>query len=386
MTKATQLLEKAILSVHKPTPSHNSIFVALSGGVDSSVSSLILREAGWRVNPVLMRCWEHQQDDVTPNCFDTELRAAEATVQNLKLQPLQVFDFVKHYWTDVFDAVFLHGVRNGFMPNADLACNRYVKFGAFPARVAQLAGPNTFYATGHYARIEHSQQGPKLLAARDHTKDQSYFLASVRQDALTRAVLPVGDLLKTEVKTIAAAAHLPAANAKSSRGICFVGKRRMEDFIEQYLPGDHSGNFIVYGTEQVLGEVKCGYAFTIGQRARIKSLAEAMYVVGKRGRDVLVAPRSHHLLRSNSVLCEKADWIRGEPDRIARGHEVEIAFKACSTMPKRKGRIKRQVDGWFLKFEHERQIVAPGQAIVLYEGQECLGALWHGNGTARAVS
>ncbi|CAN8067120.1 unnamed protein product [Agarophyton chilense] len=343
---------------------------------DSSVSAMILQEAGWRVKPVLMRCWDSEEDEGSTNCFDRELRAAELTVEKLGLEPLHVYDFVKEYWTDVFENVFLRGIRHGFVPNADLACNRWVKFGAFPERVAQVGGENAPIATGHYAMVQHTEKGTRLLAARDEVKDQSYFLGSVHESALRRVILPVGDLLKTEVVSIAADLRLAAAEAKSSRGICFVGKRSMSEFIEQYVELNEGGKFVDIDSCEVLGDVRNGWALTVGQRARIGGLAEARFVVGRRGRDIVVAPHEHEALRSRGVWCNKADWIGKEPQSITNGGEQEVCFKACSTMRMGRAWVKRENGGWSVRFDRERRKVGRGQAVVVYNGRECLGALW----------
>ncbi|KAI0564725.1 tRNA methyl transferase [Gracilaria domingensis] len=376
MRAVSELIKHGLGTVSKPPRKRSSIYLALSGGVDSSVSALILREAGWRVKPVLMRCWDSGQDEGSTNCFEEELRAAELTVEKLRLEPLQVFDFVKEYWTDVFENVFLGGIRRGFIPNADLACNRWVKFGAFPERVAELSHEDTPIATGHYAMVQHTSTGSRLLAARDEVKDQSYFLASVQEKALRRVVLPVGDLLKTEVVSIASDAQLPAAEAKSSRGICFVGKRSMGEFIEQYVDLNDEGRFVDVDSGDVLGDVTNGYALTVGQRARIAGLAKARFVVGRRGKDIIVASHEHECLRSTGVWCGTADWIGNEPECIADGDEKQVSFKACSTMRMGKAWVKRECGGWSVRFDEERRKIGRGQAVVVYDGRECLGALW----------
>ncbi|PXF46345.1 tRNA-specific 2-thiouridylase MnmA [Gracilariopsis chorda] len=376
MRSATELINRALRSVAEPTQKGSPIYLALSGGVDSSVSALILREAGWCVNPILMRCWDDQQDEGSNNCFDTELRAAERTVATLKVEPLKVFDFVKEYWTDVFENVFLRGIKSGFIPNADLACNRWVKFGAFPERVTELGGHNARMATGHYAKVRHTPEGVRLYAARDIQKDQSYFLASVQGDSLKRVTLPVGDLLKSEVISIASAVNLPSATAKSSRGICFVGKRSMAEFLAQYVVMEPGGKFVSLTSGEVLGEVKNGHAFTVGQRAKIGGLAQAMFVVRKQGKDIIVAPQGHKSLRCQSVWCDRADWVRAEPWSLAAGRETKLSFKGCSTMAMQEASVRRKDGGWVVSFEKEGKRIARGQAIVLYDGDECLGALW----------
>lgn len=332
------------------------------------------------MNPLLMRCWNDASDNTQPSssCFEAELRAAEDTVRQLKLQDeVTVIDLVKEYWNEVFEDVFLSGVRSGFMPNADLACNRRVKFGAFPERVKEMFGEGGLLATGHYARVRKadSGNGALLLAARDARKDQSYFLASVRGKDLCNVVFPVGELTKDEVREIGGYAGLQALSRKSSKGICFIGKRSMRDFLEEYVEGEH-GQFVDVDTGGVLGDLDgANSAYTIGQRARLGGLAEAVYVVGRRGRDVLVARGGHEKLFSDRVLCATVNWVNGEPPGLAEG--LGVSFKGCSTMP-RKGATVRSAgpEGVEVTFDERTRRIARGQAVVLYDGDVCLGAAW----------
>lgn len=375
--RAKTLIDRAVSQISPPlSAAESSVTLALSGGVDSSVAGLLLRERGWKVQPVLFRCWDDSDDEKEgSSCFEAELRAAEQSVKALDIAPLQVYNFVREYWTEVFDGVFLSGLQNGSTPNPDLACNRAVKFGAFPERLA--AEGKRRFATGHYARVRDRNGLPELLAAKDARKDQSYFLASVRGSRLKHAMFPVGALLKSEVRTIAQEAGLAAAHARSSRGICFVGKRRMAPFLERYLAGG-AGNFVDVDSGMVVGALdRPAHAFTTGQRARIGGRAQALYVVGKRGCDVIVARGcSHQRLFTEEIVCARVDWISGvEADGVDEG--VWLECKTCSTADRMTCLVIARGDGRVdIRFNQRVRRVAAGQAVVLYDGDVCLGAAW----------
>lgn len=381
-TCARSLLARALRGVEAPLSSDAStIHLALSGGVDSSVAGFLLKEKGWSVNPVLMRCWDDDtsEQNITP-CYETELRAANAATRALRLSTLEVFDFVEEYWTDVFDSVFLAGLRSGQTPNPDLACNRAVKFGAFPARLRKRAETSSTprFATGHYARLRHEGDRATLLAAVDERKDQTYFLSSVPGNAFAAASFPVGGLLKEEVRVLADYAGLPAAEARSSRGICFVGKRRMGPFLERYLDG-RGGRFVDADSGAPVADLPHpAHVYTAGQRAKVGGLSgKPLYVVGRDRDDVVVVPgRDNPRLFVQEQVCDSVDWVAGEVPKDLTEGEVRLEYKANSTARRKWCKAERIGDGVKIRFEEEQRIVVPGQALVLYEGAVCLGAAW----------
>jgi tRNA (5-methylaminomethyl-2-thiouridylate)-methyltransferase len=385
-----RLVSRAVSAVASPSAATgNVVHLALSGGVDSSVAGFLLRERGWDVRPVLLRCWADADDD-SGGCFAREERLASKSVFALKLKRnLAVFDFVSEYWTDVFDGVLLSGLAAGTTPNQDLACNAAIKFGAFPERLAAEAGGVTPpFATGHYARLETSGDAaapskPRLLRAVDPVKDQSYFLASVPGSALQTAMFPIGGLYKTEVREIAAHAGLPSATEKSSRGICFVGKRGMADFTARYLTSkprergsNGTGSFLTrsHGSDDEFDAVaklrQPAHLYTLGQRARIGGVRDALYVVGRRGADVVVSPTR---LAASFVECDIPSWISGEVP--SESQRTRLEYKACSTedtdlcdlVVHDSGRVR-------INFGTRRDAIAPGQAVVLFRGEQVLGA------------
>jgi tRNA (5-methylaminomethyl-2-thiouridylate)-methyltransferase len=361
--------------------------LALSGGVDSSVAGFLLRERGWDVRPVLMRCWADADDAETgTSCFTKELRAAESAVKALGLERrLSVFDFVSEYWTEVFQNVLLAGLEAGDTPNQDLACNAFIKFGSFPRRLAEESStvePPPF-ATGHYARIDHglAEGRARLLRAVDPVKDQTYFLASVPSDALRHAMFPVGVLLKKDVREIAAHVGLPAAQQKSSRGICFVGKRNKAAFLERYMVEHRlsencgQGSFVLVETaEQIAPLAMPAYAYTIGQRARIGGQSQPFYVVGRRGNDILVAGSK---LVVEHAICDKPVWLSGAaPAELERSFStMRLQFKSCSSGIPNWCKLSLRSDGRLqVRFEVSEPASAPGQALVFYKGEEVLGS------------
>lgn len=384
-----KLISKTVAALKAPsTESGKVVHLALSGGVDSSVAGFLLRERGWDVRPVLMRCWSDGDDGAEAPCFERELQAAESATKSLRLKrPLSVFDFVPEYWNDVFNGVLLSGLAAGITPNQDLACNKFIKFGAFPQRLAQECGSHMPppFATGHYARLEKSRAlgncTEKLLRATDEVKDQTYFLASVPGAAFRNAIFPIGSLHKSDVRRIAVHAGLPAANDRSSRGICFVGKRTMSDFISRYLgeelckTGDREdeapdGSFVLRG-KPIAPLTKPALLYTIGERARVGGAPGRLYVVGREGSSILL---SASLPVTRRLTCRVPHWVSGVgPEGLKEGRELE--YKGCSSAKLASCRAILQDDGLLgIAFSSCRPAVAPGQIVVLYDGENVLGS------------
>lgn len=377
MSSSTRALFNRALSLLPSPGSNPHVHLALSGGVDSSVSGLLLRERGYVVHPVLLRCWDDGQTDTGSSCFSTEFRAAESAVKALKLkQPLRNVDLVSVYWTRVFEGELLSGLRAGRNPNADLACNRHIKFGALPSVLRDLTGGPVRLATGHYSRIDTSPHGQtRLLAGVDPIKDQSYFLASVNSAALDNILMPVGALRKTEVREIACWAGLPAAEKRSSRGLCFVGKRPFAEFVSEFIEGPNARFVCATNPTMELGPAEWpAWAYTVGQRARVGGMSERMFVVGVRDSDVYLARWEDWRLWTKGVVCDRVDWICEEPDGIEDG--LEVHYKCCSTAMRRPGRLWKEKGFVNVQFCKEERRVSDGQAVVLYQGDVCLGAAW----------
>lgn len=371
---ARHIITKAL--AHIPAPGQNTpIYLALSGGVDSSVAGFLLRERGYDVKPTLLRCWE-SSDDPKTSCFEQEMRDVEAASNALKLQhDVKVLDLVSAYWTNVFDKELLKGLIAGRTPNADLACNRHIKFGAFPDHIRKTHGPDAIIATGHYARLRQTPDGMQLLAAVDARKDQSYFLASVQSASLEQVILPIGPLLKSEVRSVAHWVGLPAAAKTSSRGMCFIGKRAFPAFIDQFVDG-HPGQFVLADTGTPLAPCEWpAWAYTVGQRARIGGMEGPMFVVGRREGDVVVTHRGDPRRYTRRAVCPCVDWVGGQAPRgIDEG--MRVGYKMSSAAERRYGRMWREDGALHVMFDAEEKRVSEGQALVLYDEETCLGAAW----------
>lgn len=280
----------------------------------------------------------------------------------------------------MFDRVLLSGLRDGDTPNADLACNRYIKFQAFRTAISKGSERRIGLATGHYARTRRDDQGRiQLLAGFDRRKDQSYFLASVRGCDLEGVIFPVGGLLKDEVREIGTMAGLDAIKSRSSRGLCFIGKRETSQFFGRYLQQQGDGRFIDAESGRVIGGLRgAAWMYTTGQRARVGGMEEAYYVLGRVGGDVAVVKGwGNGLLQVGEVLCGTVDWVDGcGPSGLSDGEEMVLDVRCWSGMERRRGWVRMVDRGVVVRFERRVRRVAPGQAVVLYCGEVCLGVGW----------
>ena len=410
-----------------PAPAPLLLALGLSGGVDSGVAAaLLLRQPGVQLRCVFMRNWDEAEErDSGASCgHRAELASALATAQKLGLH-LQQVDFVREYWHSVFTP-FLATVAAGGTPNPDLGCNRHIKFGALQ-RWALTQGCHAV-VTGHYARLRPERGGEggnqlsdaapivvRLLRGQDAAKDQSYFLASVAGEALRRACFPLGDLCKPTVRQVAAQLRLPAAHKRSSAGICFVGRRRFTDFLGGYLP-PVAGRFRdVDGAQAGLPGHVGQQAYTHGQRARIGGHSAPWFVAGKGagpGGEVWVAKGGNHsALFTRTALAGGLFWVAGEaPAALAQGRTAQLSVKARYGQPPEQAAVQllatadaprdggelggawapsarciplsqqdAQAEGGgspgalLVRFAQPARAVTPGQALVLYDGDVCLG-------------
>ena len=300
------------------------IAVAMSGGVDSSVAAWLLKEAGHDVMGIHMINWDEDEEkgmhtEVSGHCSSAQdLLDARRTCDVLGI-PFKQVRFVREYWTEVFEPM-VDLYMSGVTPNPDVACNREIKFKSL-LQQAQALGAGLL-ATGHYARLRYSPHGASLLQARDHSKDQSYFLSAVPGSALAKAVFPLGDLLKEEVRQLAVRAALPSAHKRESMGLCFVGRRRFDHFLSNYIPDcpgpnanapspcatragpaeeQEDGQFVCAETGQRLGRHRGIHLYTIGQGARISG-AKVGVRVGVRACPARRAPPG---MRAGRDVCKK---------------------------------------------------------------------------------
>jgi tRNA-specific 2-thiouridylase len=345
--------------------------VGMSGGVDSSVAALRLRDAGDPIAGLFMQNWA---DDGSGDCrAEDDRRDAVAVCGRLGL-PIHFRDFSKQYWDGVF-AHFLAEYAAGRTPNPDVLCNREIKFRYFLDAARELGAD--CIATGHYARIQQRDGRWLLLRAKDRSKDQSYFLHQLGQAQLSATKFPLGDMLKTDVRRMAADAGLPTAAKKDSTGICFIGERDFREFLSRYLPAKPGEIHDPQG--RVLGEHPGVFYFTLGQREGLQvggvrgREPAPWYVVGKDiERNVLVVDQGSdsEFLLSGELWSETAHWIAGSPPATRFSCTAQTRYRqldeACDIHVEDDGSVR-------VRFARRQRAVTPGQSLVLYDGDTCLG-------------
>ena len=353
------------------SPETLRVIVGMSGGVDSSVSALLLLEQGYQVEGLFMKNWE--EDDGTEYCTAREdLADAQAVCDKIGIK-LHTANFAAEYWDNVFEH-FLAEYKAGRTPNPDILCNREIKFKAFLDYAISLGAD--MIATGHYVRRRDAEGRCELLKGLDPNKDQSYFLHAVSGEQLSRTLFPVGELEKPEVRAIAEKYSLATAKKKDSTGICFIGERRFSDFLKQYLPAQ-PGDIETIGGD-VIGKHHGLMYHTIGQRQGlgIGGLKDAgdepWYVLSKDlERNVLLVGQgnNHPLLFARALHVSDIYWVNpvelAEPLRIAAKVRYRQADQAC--------RLEKTATGYRVEFDEPQRAVTPGQSVVFYDGEICLG-------------
>ena len=354
--------------------SKTRVVVGMSGGVDSSVTALLLQEQGYDVIGIFMKNW----DDTDENgmCTATEDYKDVAKVASQIGIPYYSVNFEKEYWDRVFE-YFLAEYRRGRTPNPDVMCNKEIKFKAFLDYAMKLGAD--YVATGHYAQVERDENGiSHMLRGVDNNKDQTYFLSQLSQEQLAKTMFPLGHLQKAEVRAIAERAGLATAKKKDSTGVCFIGEKNFKNFLSQYLPA-RPGKMV---TES--GEVKGDHAglmyYTIGQRQGLGiggtgQNSEPWFVIGKdlATNTLYVGQGFHHdLLYSTSLAASDIHFTTdaGQPLEFTctakfryRQTDVPVTVKLDENDPT-KGTVI---------FAEPVRAITPGQAVVFYNGDECLG-------------
>ncbi len=344
----------------------------MSGGVDSSVAATLLLEQGYRVDGVFMKNWEESDD--SGHCpAERDFRDARSVCDTLGIS-LRMVSFSRHYRERVFEH-FLRELRAGHTPNPDILCNREIKFRSF-LEYALEQGAECI-ATGHYARIERRGGRLRLLRARDGSKDQTYFLYSLDQEQLARSMFPLGELEKSQVRAIAARQGLVTHDKRDSTGICFIGKRNFRNFLARHLAGRPGEMRTPEG--ELLGEHDGLMFYTLGQRQGLgiggragRSSGEPWYVVGKDpARNILyVSQGIHPMLFSTTLEAGSLHWISGEPVPVP----LRCSARVRHRQPLQECVITHAGDGrCHVRFDRAQQAVTPGQSIVFYAGEECLG-------------
>ncbi|MCX7897756.1 MAG: tRNA 2-thiouridine(34) synthase MnmA [Rhodocyclaceae bacterium] len=349
------------------------VIVGMSGGVDSSVAALLLKREGFEVVGLFMKNWE--DDDTDAYCTSRQDLIDAAAAADVIGIPLEAVNFSAAYRERVF-AEFLCEYEAGRTPNPDVLCNAEIKFRVFLDHALSLGAD--YIATGHYAQVRKFQGHYQLLKAEDGTKDQSYFLYRLTQEQLARTLFPLGSLYKREVREIARQAGLPNHAKKDSTGICFIGERRFREFLARYLPKT-PGEIRRLDDGYLLGEHQGLAYYTIGQReglkiGGVKGGSEAPWYVAKKdlARNILyvVQGHDHPALLRDRLVATKLSWIAGKPPHP---HWV-YAAKTRYRMPDAPCEIEYVDDERCeVAFAAPQWAVTPGQSVVLYESNVCLG-------------
>ena len=344
------------------------IVVGMSGGVDSSVAAMLLKREGYDVVGLFMKNWE--DDDTDEYCSTRQDLIDAAAAADVIGVELEAVNFSAEYKDRVF-AEFLGEYQAGRTPNPDVLCNAEIKFKAFLHHAIELGA--TRIATGHYAKVLRRNGLHELHRGSDTGKDQSYFLHRLDQTQLSRVIFPIGHLEKAEVRRIAAEAQLPNHAKKDSTGICFIGERPFREFLNRYLPREPGPIRTPEG--RTLGQ-HIGLAFyTIGQRKGIGlgGAGEPWYVAAKdRSENVLIVVRSHGhpMLLKKSLSAQEASWVSGEAPQVGSTHSAKTRYRqadsACLV-------TRSEDDGIAVEFAQPQWAVTPGQSVVLYDGEACLG-------------
>lgn len=348
------------------------VVIGMSGGVDSSVAALLLKEQGYEVIGLFMRNWDSSiNNDINGNpnlnnniCPQEEdYNDALSVCQTLGI-PLHRVDFIKEYWDNVF-TYFIDELKKGRTPNPDVMCNKYIKFDAFIKEAKKLGAD--FIATGHYAKVSNST----LYKAVDVNKDQSYFLSYLKEEQLKNVLFPLGEYEKPMIREIALKNNLIVANKKDSTGICFIGERNFKQFLTNYLP-NQTGNIIDINTNEIVGVHSGLMYYTIGQRKGLElgGFKLPYFSVGKRLVDnVLLVSNNNEdkYLLSNSVLLEDVNLINNE-------YVEDVCVKMRYRSNDIKATIKYLDNNEAIVTYDSAKAVTPGQICVIYVDTKCIGA------------
>ena len=344
----------------------------MSGGVDSSVAAWLLNRQGFEVEGLFMKNWE-EDDDEKYCAAAADLADAQQVCNKLDI-PLHTINFSSEYWDRVFSNL-VDEYQAGRTPNPDIICNREIKFRAFLDYALDLK--TDYIATGHYVRCETGPDSMCLKKARDGDKDQSYFLHTLDQGQLERSLFPLGKIKKSEVRAIAREQGFTVHDKKDSTGICFIGERKFRDFLKEFIPARPGPIMTTDG--DVIGEHEGVMFYTIGQRqglgigGQANLPEEPWYVADKdiHTNSLFVAQgQQHAALFHSTILTQTIHWIAGQPPGNTKNLGAKIRYRqsdqACSVQP-------YQDTGYKISFVRPQWAVAPGQSVVFYEQDTCLG-------------
>ena len=352
---------------------NSSIYVGMSGGVDSSVAALLLKQQGFAVHGLFMKNWEG--DDRDDYCAaEEDLSDAQKVCDALGID-LKGVNFSDQYWDRVFQ-YFLDEYSAGRTPNPDILCNKEIKFKAFLDYA--LAQGAERIATGHYARIRFEDGVYKLIKGRDNNKDQTYFLYTLGQQQLSKSLFPVGELEKSEVRRLAEENNLVTFDKKDSTGICFIGERDFKSFLQRYLPAQPGDMQTVDG--KVVGKHDGLMYYTLGQRqglgiGGLKGFDETPWYVADKDLEnnvlIVVQGKDHPLLYQSECYATDMSWVAGK----APANSFSCAAKTRYRQQDASCHVHylEKEERWHIQFDDPQWAITPGQAIVFYLGEECLG-------------
>ncbi len=343
------------------------VVVGLSGGVDSAVAALLLKEQGHDVIGVFMKNWD--EEDESGVCPAEQDYLDVMKVCGRIGIPAYSVSFAQEYWDRVF-SLFLKEYAAGRTPNPDVLCNREIKFKAFLDYALQLGADRI--ATGHFVRTD--GEG-RLLKGADPAKDQSYFLYMLRSAQLKKALFPVGGMTKAQVRALAREKGLPVSEKKDSTGICFIGERRFKNFLQTYLPA-RPGDMVTPEGE-IVGRHDGLMYYTLGQRRGLgiggRGDGRSFFVVGKdlaSNRLIVVQGEDHPLLWSLSSVAEEATFVK---DPLPENEPVRLACRFRYRQKDQGVTVTRRGSVLYLTHDEPQRAVTPGQSAVLYRGDECVG-------------
>ena len=335
------------------------VFVAMSGGVDSSVAAALLKRAGFNVVGIYMKCWTEGLACTT----EEDERSARLAALHLDI-PFYVWNFIDQYKQKVVEYM-LKGYEAGVTPNPDIMCNREIKFGLFFKKAMVLQAD--YVATGHYVRVKKKITGYVLLKGKDPDKDQSYFLAMINPQVLEKTLFPIGEYTKTQVRAFAAKIGLPNAGRKDSQGICFVGKVEIGDFLRLHIPQKQGA--IVNTAGEVLGQHDGAYYYTVGQRQGLKLAGGPYYVAQKDiATNTLQVTKEERDIMTGELLVKNMNWFSSLNEKTGVSAKFRYRQEDVSVV------LEVLKDGSLrVTPEVPQRAITPGQFAVFYQGEELLG-------------
>lgn len=351
--------------------SDTKVVVGMSGGVDSSVAAYLLKEQGYDVMGIFMKNWEEK--DEYGYCTAAEDSEDARRICNQIGIPYYTVNFVKQYWDRVF-TYFLEEYKRGRTPNPDVLCNKEIKFKAFLDYALKVGAD--YLATGHYANVDYHDGEYRLLRAVDTNKDQTYFLCALGQNALSKAMFPVGNLKKPELREIARNQGLATADKKDSTGICFIGERDFKEFLSKYLPAKPGEIRTIEGNE-LMGTHDGLMYYTLGQRKGLgiggEGTGEPWFVADKDMENnilYVVQGSQHPALYSYGLIGTEMNWIseKEKPESFKCTAKFRYRQPDQGVTVNVKGKNLIEVI-----FDEPQKAVTPGQSVVLYDEEVCLG-------------